>query len=54
MLRFDRKHWHIESGKPCLHANVFAQTLWERDIPKRVTDADGRWPTTEHELEAAP
>jgi YHS domain-containing protein len=50
----DAKRWRIEDGKLYLNANVFAQTLWERDIPKRVTDADGHWPTKKQELEAAP
>ena len=46
--------WRIEDGKLYLNANVFAQTLWERNIPKRVLDADGHWPTRKRELEAAP
>jgi YHS domain-containing protein len=50
----DAKRWRIEGGKLYLNANVFAQTLWERDIPKRVADADGHWPIKKQELEAAP
>jgi YHS domain-containing protein len=50
----DAKRWRIEGDKLYLNANVFAQTLWELDIPKRVTDADGHWPIKKQELEAAP
>ena len=48
------KRWRIEDGKLYLNANVFAQTLWEANIPQRVQDADGHWPAKKQELEAAP
>ena len=50
----DAKRWRIVDGKLYLNANIFAQTLWENNIPKRVVDADGHWPDRKHELEARP
>lgn len=50
----DAKRWRIVDGKLYLNANIFAQGLWETNIPKRVLDADGHWPTKKLELEAAP
>ncbi len=49
----DAHRWRIEDGKLYLNANLFAQTLWENNIPRRVLDADGHWPTKKLELEAA-
>ena len=46
--------WRIEGGKLYLNANIFAQSLWEADIPKRVIDADGHWPAKQSELEKRP
>ena len=50
----DARRWRIEDGKLYLNANVFAQGLWQSNIPKRVLEADGHWPTKKAELEAAP
>jgi YHS domain-containing protein len=50
----DAKRWRIVDGKLYLNANGFAQALWETNIPRRVLDADGHWPTKKLELEAAP
>ena len=50
----DAKRWRIVDGKLYLNANIFAQSLWEASIPRRVLDADGHWPTKKQELEAAP
>lgn len=50
----DARRWRIVDGKLYLNANRFAQGLWEANIPKRVLDADGHWPTKRHELEAGP
>jgi len=50
----DAKRWRVEGGKLYLNANVFAQKLWETNIPKRVLDADGHWPAKKQELEARP
>ena len=50
----DAKRWRIVDGKLYLNANVFAQTLWETNVPRRVLDANGHWPTKKAELEAAP
>jgi hypothetical protein len=50
----DAKRWRVEGGKLYLNANLFAQKLWEVNIPKRVVDADGHWPARRAELEARP
>jgi YHS domain-containing protein len=50
----DANRWRIVDGKLYLNANRFAQTLWESNIPRRVSDADGHWPAKKQELEAAP
>ena len=50
----DATRWRIVEGKLYLNANAFAQTLWETHVPRRVLDANGRWPTKRQELEAAP
>jgi YHS domain-containing protein len=50
----DAKRWRIESGKLYLNANIFAQTLWETNIPGRIDSADAQWPVKRVELEAAP
>lgn len=50
----DAKRWRIVDGKLYLNTNIFAQGLWETNIPKRVLDADGHWPAKKLELEAAP
>ena len=50
----DAKRWRVEDGKLYLNANIFAQTLWENNVPGRVRDADGHWPTKKAELEAKP
>lgn len=50
----EAKRWRIVDGKLYLNANVFAQGLWENNIPKRVLDADGHWPKKKLELEASP
>ena len=41
----DAKRWRIVDGKLYLNANIFAQSLWETDIPGRIVDANGNWPT---------
>ena len=50
----DTKRWRIEDGKLYLNANVFAQTLWESNIPRRILDANRHWPAKKAELEAGP
>ena len=50
----DAKRWRVEGGKLYLNANIFAQTLWENNVPGRVRDADGHWPAKKAELEARP
>ena len=50
----DAKRWRIVDDKLYLNANVFAQGLWETNIPRRVLDANGHWPTKRQELEAKP
>ena len=50
----DATRWRIVEGKLYLNANAFAQTLWETNVPRRVLDANGHWPTKRQELEAAP
>ena len=50
----DAKRWRIVDDKLYLNTNLIAQSLWESNIPKRVREADGHWPTKKQELEAKP
>jgi YHS domain-containing protein len=50
----DPKRWRIVDGKLYLNANLFAQSLWANNIPKRVVEADAHWPSKKRELEAKP
>ncbi len=50
----DAKRWRIVDDKLYLNTNLIAQSLWESNIPKRVREADGHWPTKKQELEARP
>lgn len=50
----DPKRWRIVDGKLYLNANLFAQSLWQNNIPKRVVEADGHWPSKRRALEAKP
>ena len=44
--------WKIVDNKLYLNTNLFAQKLWQNDIPGNITSADKNWPEVQNKIKA--
>ena len=44
------ERWKIVDNKLYLNTNLFAQKLWQNDIPANILSANQNWPEVQHKI----